>query len=392
MKVRIINKYCIGCGLCKSVKNISGEVNEDGFWKPIIDKKCDMRFFETVCPMSRTSFEQLSTDCIWGKYEKLYMGYSCDEVIRKHASSGGVLTAVCAYLLEKKIIDGVLHTKVSDDSCIETQNCCSNTMENLMSACGSRYSISHPLSNIIQSIEPEKKYVFIGKPCDVTCLSNYLEVNQELKNNIVFLFSFFCAGLPSRKANQKLLNKLNVDEKSCVSLTYRGDGWPGKVTAIDEDGKTHKMEYADAWGGILGREINPFCRVCMDGIGERADIACGDGWYLDENNEPDFTEQDGRNIIFARTHRGEKLINDAYEAGYLCISELSDLGKVKAMQKYQFERKATMLEKIFALRLLFRTSPEYNFSRIRKFHYGMDRKRKIKLFIGSIKRILKGKM
>ena len=36
MKQKIINKYCIGCGLCQSVQDFSGRVDEDGFCRPEI--------------------------------------------------------------------------------------------------------------------------------------------------------------------------------------------------------------------------------------------------------------------------------------------------------------------------------------------------------------------
>ena len=163
MKQKIINKYCIGCGLCQSVQDFSGRVDEDGFWRPEIEKKDNLDFFESVCPMSRTSFEKLDTNSIWGKYEKLYLGYASEKEIRTHASSGGVLTALCIYLLEKNIIDGVLHTKVSDSSCIETTNCCSDSKEKLMDACGSRYSIlcTFPFLSIAVTFpgQPSPRYV-----------------------------------------------------------------------------------------------------------------------------------------------------------------------------------------------------------------------------------------
>ena len=73
------------------------------------------------------------------------------------------------------------------------------------------------------------------------------------------------------------------------------------------------------------------------------------------------------------------------------LFEFNDLKQLKAMQKYQFERKATMLEKIIALRMMFRTSPEYSIFRLRNFHIGISIKRRIRLFVGSIKRIIKGK-
>ena len=139
----------------------------------------------------------------------------------------------------------------------------------------------------------------IGKPCDIRVLREYIKENN-LENTILYLLTFFCAGTPSIDANKKLLNFLNVNKNRIKNLTYRGNGWPGKTTIVQDDGKMYSTEYENSWGNYLGRDLQEICRFCWEGVGEAADISCGDGWYL-ENNRPTFTENLGRNVILART-------------------------------------------------------------------------------------------
>lgn len=231
--------------------------------------------------------------------------WSSDQQLRFSASSGGTITAISEYLLSKKLVDEIIHTCVSKQNQIKTEYTKSKRVEELRDKTGSRYTVSSPLIELLQCISPEKKYAVVGKPCDILVLRRYLEVHQELNKNIIYLISFFCAGVPSENANRKLLDHLKTNEQECRHLTYRGEGWPGFATAIDDNGNKHSMSYNDSWGKILGRDINKFCRFCMDGIGEFADISCGDAWYMEEDGTPDFNEHDGRNITFSRTKKGD---------------------------------------------------------------------------------------
>ena len=133
-----------------------------------------------------------------------------------------------------------------------------------------------------------KKYAFIGKPCDVTVLKNFQKLNPIIAEMIPITMSFFCAGLPRIDAQKKLLEEMGCNGR-VVSLRYRGNGWPGYATVNLENGKQCKMDYNTSWGKILGRDIMKMCRFCLDGIGEMADIACCDVWYLTEDNKPNFT-------------------------------------------------------------------------------------------------------
>lgn len=184
------------------------------------------------------------------------------------------------------------------------------------------YETLDPLSSISE-LDVNKKYAFIGKPCDVTVLKNFQKLNPIIAEMIPITMSFFCAGLPSIDAQKKLLEEMGCNSR-VVSLRYRGNGWPGYATANLENGKQCKIDYNTSWGKILGRDIMKMCRFCLDGIGEMTDIACCDAWYLTEDNKPNFTEADGRNGIICRSNQGVEIVQEASALGKLVVTEFTD--------------------------------------------------------------------
>lgn len=383
----LCKEYCIGCGLCKSELHADMKKNAKGFWFPNLQKnEKTERFLEHVCPIADNCLNEQNID-IWGPYIHAYAGYSTDVSIRKKASSGGVLTGIALYLLESGKVDGIIQVTADKENPVETVVQVSTTAEQVLACCGSRYSISSPWLHLSECMEPGKTYAAIGKPCDIRAVRR-LQAYNDSYQPIKYLLSFFCAGLPSKDANAKLLATLGCKEKACKSLTYRGNGWPGTVTAIDEEKNTYQMEYSQAWGGILGRDIHPYCRICFDGIGECADIACGDGWYMDVQGNPDFTEHPGRNVIFSRTQIGEELLREAKENEKISLSDWENIGALRKIQNYQYTRKATMRAKKLAYRILLRKFPEYDKSLLKNYATMVPVKKRMKIFLGTAKRIV----
>lgn len=389
-KIEMYKKYCAGCGLCHSVKQTPVHY-ENGFLKPDLAEK-DLEFCENVCPANGNHIDSLNEDYPWGKFLLSGVTWSNDEKIRYEASSGGTLSTIAIYLLENKIVDEIIQIRKKDKKPIETEYTISKNAEEIRKCSGSRYTVSSPLIELLKVIKPEKKYAFIGKPCDVLALKNYMKkVNPELKKNIIITMSFFCAGMPSRQANLRLLKELQSNEKVCNNLIYRGRGWPGYATATNEDGKSFSMTYNDSWGHILGRDINYFCRFCMDGIGEFADISCGDAWYLTLDKQPDFSEHDGRNITFARTEIGKKILLGVVKNGKIVMDNYN-LEELKYIQNYQYMRRSQIYSRILGLKICGKLTPEYSLKNIKHFSVKLTFKEKIKITLGTIKRVIKGKM
>lgn len=384
---KYLEEYCVGCGLCTALGKAECYYDEKGFMHP---RNGDSAWLSQVCPSGGRQQALMEFDKIWGRCKNIYYGWSTDEEVRRHASSGGVITEVASWLVENGKVDGVIHTSTDNCDPTKTVSCISRSRGEIVSRSGSRYAISHPLE-LLTKIDTTKKYAFIGKPCDVAALNNYMEVSPDLKQVIVCTISFFCAGVPSKLAQNNLLEHLGCQKENLKALRYRGDGWPGYTTAVDEMGRPYKTDYATAWGKILGRDIMKVCRFCLDGIGETADIACGDAWYLTSDKKPDFSEADGRNVIFSRTERGQKILEEIVAARKIEV-EKANLDDLKYIQTYQLERRATMFDKCAAMKISGRGFPKYRIANILQYSRYVSIKKHGATFVGIIKRVVMKKI
>jgi len=382
--------YCVGCGLCKSEFNCP-KYEEKGFIYYDISN-VDSEFLKNICPYSGNSQKYVDNN-IWGDFHEMYYGWSKDDKIRYEASSGGILTTMAIFLIEKKYVDGVIQVKASEENPISTEVVCSTSKSDVLKCMGSRYSNSSVLSCLNKIVEKDKKYALIGRPCDILTIKNYQQYYKKYEN-IIYTMSFFCAGNPSDKANEKLINDMGIKNiEKCVKMNYRGNGWPGYAIAKDNKGKEYKMRYAESWGNYLGRDIRLMCKFCIDGCGAAADISCGDHWLLNSNNKPIFDENNGRNLIFARTEKGNQLLLDALKENYIDIFQYDyNNDKVEYVQPAQFQRTTTVYEKCKAFKLFHRQIPNYKLKKLKQLSKSNSSKNRNRIFLGTIKRIIKKKM
>lgn len=381
-------KYCVGCGLCKAFHKATICVDTKGYYHP---QNGEIKWLKSVCPAGGKHIKHLDHSNIWGKSIKIFSGWSNNETTRREASSGGVLTEICSFLLDCQLVDGIIHIAADPNTPYKNQTVISYTSEQVRSRCGSRYSISHPLE-IIDSIDKSKKYALIGKPCDIDALHNYFEINPHITKTIVFTFSFLCMGLPSDKAQMALLNKMGCSSKKCKKISYRGNGWPGFATVVDSDDKISILDYDNSWGKVLGRDLMPCCRFCADGVGELADISCGDYWYI-KDGKPDFAEHEGRNVIFVRSQKGMDIIRLIQDASRITLCEEEDYQSyLSIIQKSQLERRQSLVIRLIALTVLRQPRPKYLNKHLYAYSSELSLKRKIRIFLGTCKRILQGKI
>lgn len=386
---------CNGCGMCAGIypEYIKMEYNKDGNLRPIIIKEMTDEIDKEImifCSGATLKYQNRigNTDVIWGDIKKSYTGFSTNEDIRFKASSGGGITGLLIYMLENKIIDGVIHTGVGEKP-LENVIKVSCTKEEIINNCGSRYAPSSPLSNIKQYINNDKKYAFVGKPCDVASLRMYLNENKNVKN-IVVLLSFMCAGAPSIKGTEKILEKFDVKSQDVEIFRYRGNGWPGLTYIKTKDNKEYTMKYDDSWGKILNKYLQHRCKVCPDGIGEFADIVCADAWYGDNKGYPSFEEKQGRSLIIGRTELGERIIEDAQKSESINVEKF-DLEDLEIIQPFQAQRKKLVFSRLLALKVIGVSVPKYINMNIIKASFKIDILRNLKSFIGMAKRGLKKK-
>ena len=390
----LIREYCTGCGLCKSGCSVEFTADSKGFQIPQIETTEQIDFCKSVCMSLGEPSKHFSGYDVWGKFEDVFLGWACDKDVRQKASSGGVLTSLCCYLLDEKIVDGIIQTVADERIPYNTKTVISRTSEDVKLCMGSRYSTSAPLDHIVDILNEGGTYAFVGKPCDVAIFRTYLANHLEYVGKVRYFLSFFCAGQPSVNAQLKLLRQLGCEKvEDCKALQYRGNGWPGFATALKYDETSRRMSYNDSWGKILGRDVRKCCRLCLDGIGELADVACGDAWYISNDGKPNFSEGEGRNVIFARTQIGSNLLQEAMKKKYIALNNYSNYSdELKKIQKYQYDRRVTMRSMLAAMKLMGKKVPRYNKEILKELSKNATFNQKVRRFAGTIKRIKQGKL
>lgn len=389
---KIIDYYCTGCGLCMKDRTDDFEI-KSGFFRPNL-KADNIELCKRVCPCFSNLKEEYKNQQVWGTYLNSWLGHSTDDELRFNASSGGCISSIASFLLDYNFVDGVIHSVKHPQKPWQTITVCSTSSKEIKERCGSRYAQSSPLLDFEKLIKPNKKYAYIGKPCDVYSLKKYQEINEKMQKQIVLTISFFCAGQPSEEANIKLITKLlGSDYQECIDLNYRGHGWPGKAYAKGRDGSFGEMNYESSWGQILGRDIRNMCKYCMIGTGEIADISCGDAWYLSDDKQPLFMEKPGRNVVFGRTEKGVSIIKDALKNKYIELEDFSnDIDLLKYMQPSHYDKKITMISKFWGMKLFFKPLPRYNYSVLYKLAKNSNASRLYEVFRGTIGRIVRHRL
>lgn len=359
-------RLCMGCGACKWAcpnKAITlKEVDHLGI-RPCVDEsrceKCGK--CAKACPGIKLNHESFPTNSIselrdsWGPVLNIFEGHACDSEIRLKAASGGAVTALALHCLEKENISGVLHIGISDDEPLKNVPVFSKNRDDIIACTGSRYAPAAPCERLDWIENAEGKYLFIGKPCDVAALRKAQKANPALKEKVELAISIFCAGTPGISGTYKILESLGVKPEKIESLSYRGNGWPGMTIAKTKDNpdKAAQMTYAESWGGILCKHVPLRCRLCPDGTGEFADIACGDPWYREI--EPG---ESGRSLVVARTEKGKQVLNKAIKSGHIELNRMCS-ETITLSQKSLLNKRRHIWGRLLAMRIMGLPVPQY---------------------------------
>ncbi|MEG6532046.1 Coenzyme F420 hydrogenase/dehydrogenase, beta subunit C-terminal domain [Caldibacillus thermoamylovorans] len=391
---------CAGCGLCESLfSGAKMEYNNEGYLRPNFPETInheDLQKLKDVCPgylLDYSNVEQSTKKShpLWGNYNSVSIGYSLNKRVRNKASSGGIISTLLIYLLDKNIIDEVIHIGVSENG-IDNKIYTSSNSEQVLEHSGSRYSPSAPLINITDYLKQDKRFAFVGKPCDVAALMMLSKKDKRVNEKIIYKFSFFCAGVPSIKGTYEIFNKFKINKDDVKEFRYRGDGWPGYTRILTKENKEYKMSYNESWGSILNKHLQPRCKLCFDGIGEFADIVCGDGWIESKNGYPDFSEADGRSLIITRNKQGDRLLDSLLKDGYLSLENDFDINVLEKIQPYQAKRRKQLVSRIFALKSTFRHAPSYPTKKLIEASKTEKRYVLVRGYLGTLYRIAKGRI
>ncbi|MBN1508504.1 MAG: Coenzyme F420 hydrogenase/dehydrogenase, beta subunit C-terminal domain [Sedimentisphaerales bacterium] len=353
-------RLCLGCGACVSVcpnrALILVDVANDGL-RPKTDHNRCAQCGECIKVCPGVNIEIAGTEAAalpelrraWGPVLEIWEGYAADPEIRFLGSSGGLVTALSLYCIEKARMQGVLHAGADAGNPLANVPVISRDRQALLGRTGSRYAPAAPCAGFgLLNGEAGSQFVFAGKPCDVAAVRKWQALEGTAGGKVAVAISIFCAGTPSTQGTLRIIEQLGVEPGQVRELRYRGCGWPGR-TVVKTGGGLHEppsMSYAEAWGEILSKHTQFRCRLCPDSTGESADLSCGDPWY--RQIEPD---DPGRSLVLVRTEVGRRILHEAMAAGYVQLERV-DAGVLPRSQQSLLRRRQELWGRLAALRLL----------------------------------------
>lgn len=349
---------CAGCGACCLLDDgLSMALDSDGYLRPSGSATsagpASTAQFDSICPGRTVRAAPKLTNAIrhptMGPALGVWVAWATDPDVRFRGSSGGAITALGQWLLAERGMTTLIAARRTAHDPALTESVRLTQALDVVDSAGSRYA---PTANASLADPGASDEVFVGKPCEVAAVRAMAKSGEQ-----PLLVSFFCAGTPSQHATEALIARLG-NGRQPKDLWYRGRGWPGRFTVINDDDTVETLTYDESWGKTLGPTTQWRCKICPDGVGESADIVASDYWEVDARGYPVFDDGPGASALIARTPRGLETIQRAVAAGVIAITPTT-LERLAMAQPFQVKRRSTLAARLLGARLAGRQVPKY---------------------------------
>ncbi|MBZ2167135.1 Coenzyme F420 hydrogenase/dehydrogenase, beta subunit C-terminal domain [Methanobacterium spitsbergense] len=348
------DNLCTGCGTCVSLCpenaiNMKMRDPEKNFIPSIDNKSCiNCGLCLKACPGQEVDFKKLNIDvfkeepkdCLIGNYTNCYMGYSKIHKIRCDSSSGGLVTQILIFALENGLIDGALVTKMKNDSTLKPIPFIARSKKEIIDASKSKYCpvpANVALKEILDAPDHEK-FAVVGLPCHIHAIRKAEMLNKKLLNKISLHLGLFCHHGVSFEGTDFFINRMKINKKDIVDLSYRGDGWPGKFKVVLNDEKIEKYRF---WEFFVYPSFYFFtpkrCFMCSDALNELADISFGDAWL------PELVvEKKGISVMISRNKKADNLIQKLEHANMVELKMCGSNDVIKSQMPALYFKKRSL--------------------------------------------------
>lgn len=294
--------HCTGCGFCSDI--LDGSLSSTGFSPSDLDLAAE-RLLKVRCPcIPDTSFihgDEVAVHPLLGPSVGHYVGFSQNNKQRLSSSSGGVLTEILVYLLDKGLVSHVALPMPVNAS--ETQHAYRlvNDENDLRNAAQSIYR-KVPVGNILNEIRKiDGKICFVGLPDQNQAIHKISSYDPEISKKI-FLKIGPMTGIMMDGDVIEFLPRLFHNSSGIKRLRWRAGEWPGHLLVEFCDGqiiRLHKFYY----NFLLPFFCSIESLVSQDFSNEFADISVGDAW------SPKYEVQGkGFSLVSSKSTLGEEIL------------------------------------------------------------------------------------
>jgi coenzyme F420 hydrogenase subunit beta len=291
-----------------------------------------------------------------GPYENIFTGHSTDPEIRLNAGSGGILSAVLIYLLEKKKIDGAIVTAMSKDKPWLTEPVIATSRQEILEAAQSKYIITSVNEILAKSLDFEGRLAYVGLPGQVQSIRKLQKTADPSVANIRYLFGpFYGNTLYFSSVISFLRSHGEKDYRQIRKLWFRYGEWPGNMRVEMNSGRIFELKKFHA-NYLIPFHILKNSLFCTDLTNEFTDISGGDAW------SPEYEERGkGYSIVIPRSKTGMEIIDNMVREGRLELSPCSEEEAIRMHSHgYDFKKRGSFI-RIGFRRMFFRPVPDYGY-------------------------------
>ncbi len=363
---------CTRCGTCVGVCPVGViALNEDYF--PILKGKCvSCGYCSACCPGKDVNYPSMSKEFsntqydfnnMEGYIENNFVSYPTDKGIRYAGASGGLVTGLLVYLLEKGRIDGAVVVGPDPEYPYRTKGVLATTVDQIRNAAQSKYCVT-PSMEVLQQIRKKQgKFAIVALPCQIHGLQKIAAVDPALSSKISYIFGLYCTCTMNPNGHLEAMEASGVNKNDISRFDFRGGGWPGGMHVVKKDKSTMSLHINEAFGTVINVMFRLFgakrCYLCIDGLAEYADLSFGDFWAFDYPDE--YTKLERCTLVSQRTARGLQVLKDAEADGAIVLHDLPRervSKRIIAMVKAKRNRAIVHLDKRIKQNL---PVPDYHF-------------------------------
>lgn len=309
---KVIEYACSACGLCvslcpvnaiamqKNVPTLIGECTRCGFCY----QGCPRSFF----PLSKVKerffgHEQTEIEQRIGRCVERFTARSLNDEIFDRAANGGTTTALLHYLLEKQIVDAILHLGRTHENCFICHHAftiISTTPEETLRGSRSKNQIT-PVLHDLKKMTQFPRYAIVGLSCHVQAIrklqvikddpelkglfKGLSKVADNLLQNLKFVIGVNCFANTKYGAIDKIYEKFGIREEDVIKYAEdtkkslyqflhedKNFFWYVQDNIMTKDGRFFPFKYTD----FLDTTIFMGCMVCPSFIVcKEADVSIG---------------------------------------------------------------------------------------------------------------------
>ncbi len=324
---------CTRCGTCIGICPVEALSAGKDYFPEINANKCiSCGLCKKTCPGGQLSYRQLTRITFGhdkdnsgfdGHAIKTIMGYAGDAEIRQNGAGGGMITALALYLLQQRLVDGCIVTRMNRENPLKGEVYIARNRNDLLQSQQSKY-LPIPVNSIFQQLKTlPGRYAYIGLPCHIHGYRLLSQSDKTLKEKIRVVIGLYCGMALQPCMLADLLNVHQLSPSEIKAFQFRGGKWPGKFRAI-VDKKTIDLHYSNYKDGAFNYLMFLYsprrCQTCIDGSSEFSDLSVSDAWTRDQSGNYLFKSS---SRVLARTETGAKILQQAIEAGAVTAQDVS---------------------------------------------------------------------